>query len=284
MKKFLDILTKLDRRWLFLFLTIVILIPIIHPSNMEMKSISSPVQGAYDFIEGLPENSFVILSLDFDPGTRPELYPQALALCKHLMKKNLRVALTTFNPGAPGIMTEFKDEILKAFPDKVYGKDIVMFPYRAVFLATVTQLATDVYAQYPDDAEGKQLKSMPIMKGIKNYKDMGLAIEISGTTLFTSWIYYVGDKYHLPVLGGTTAITQLSYSPYVQTGQLKGLLGGMRGAAEYEAMLHDKHGLATGDATKSLNVLNWPHMLVFLIAVLSNLAIFFGRFMPHKED
>jgi len=284
MKRFLAFLTKMDRRWLFLFLTIVILIPIIKPSNMEMKSISSPVKKAYDFIDTLPENSFVLLSLDFDPGTRPELYPQALALCKHLMKKNLRVALTTFNAGAPGIMTEFKDSILQTFPEKKYGKDIVMFPYRAVFLATVTQLATDVYAQYPDDADGAPLNKMPIMKGIKNYKDMALAIEISGTTLFTSWIYYVGDKYHLPVLGGTTAITQLSYSPYVQTGQLKGLLGGMRGAAEYEAMLHDNYQLETGDATKSLNVLNWPHMLVFLIAVLSNIAIFFGKFMPHKED
>ena len=282
MDKLMHILTKLDRRWLFLFLTIVILIPIMMPTNMEMKSISSPVKGAYDFIEGLPENSFVLLSLDFDPGTRPELYPQALALCKHLMKKNLRVALTTFNAGAPGIMTEFKDQILSDMPDKEYGRDIVMLPYRAVFLATVTQLATDVYAQYPDDAEGQPLKEMPVMQGVKNYNDMALAIEISGTTLFTSWIYYVGDKYHLPVLGGTTAITQLSYSPYVQTGQLKGLLGGMRGAAEYEALMHDKYGMATGDATKSLNVLNWPHMLVFLIAVLSNLAILIGKFK--KEE
>jgi len=278
----MHILTKLDRRWLFLFLTIVILIPIMRPTSMEMQSISSPVKGAYDFIEALDENSFVLLSLDFDPGTRPELYPQALALCKHLMKKNLRVALTTFNAGAPGIMTEFKDTILEQMPDKEYGKDIVMLPYRAVFLATVTQLATDIYAQYPDDAEGQPLKDMPIMQGVKNYNDMALAIEISGTTLFTSWIYYVGDKYHLPVLGGTTAITQLSYSPSVQTGQLKGLLGGMRGAAEYEALLHDKYGMDTGDATKSLNVLNWPHMLVFLIAVLSNLAILIGKFK--KEE
>ena len=282
MDKLMHILTKLDRRWLFLFLTIVILIPIMMPTNMEMKSISSPVKGAYDFIEALPENSFVLLSLDFDPGTRPELYPQALALCKHLMKKNLRVALTTFNAGAPGIMTEFKDQILSDMPEKEYGRDIVMLPYRAVFLATVTQLATDVYAQYPDDAEGQPLKEMPVMQGVKNYNDMALAIEISGTTLFTSWIYYVGDKYHLPVLGGTTAITQLSYSPYVQTGQLKGLLGGMRGAAEYEALMHDKYGMPTGDATKSLNVLNWPHMLVFLIAVLSNLAILIGKFK--KEE
>ena len=86
----------------------------------------------------------------------------------------------------------------------------------------------------------------------------------------------------MPVLGGTTAITQLSYSPYVQTGQLKGLLGGMRGAAEYEALLHDNYQLETGDATQSLNVLNWPHMLVFLIAILSNVAILIGKFK--KEE
>ncbi len=282
MDKIMHILTKLDRRWLFLLLTVVIFIPLIKPTSMEMKSISSPVKGAYDFIEKLPENSFVMLSLDVDPGTRPELYPQAVALCKHMMKKNLRVALTTFNAGAPGIMTEFKDQILSEMPDKEYGRDIVMLPYRAVFLATVTQLATDIYAQYPDDAENQPLKEMPIMQGIKNYNDIALAIEITGTTLFTSWIYYVGDKYHVPLLGGSTAITQLSYAPYVQTGQLKGLLGGMRGAAEYEALIHDNYGVPTGDATKSLNVLNWPHMLVFLIAILSNVAILIGKFK--KEE
>jgi len=274
MKQFLDKLFKIDRRWLFLLLTVVIILPIAFPTNMKMKSISSSTQTAYDFVEAMPERSFVLLSLDFDPGTRPELYPQALAICRHLLKKNMRVAMMTFNAGAPGIITEFKDQIAAAFPDKKYGTDFVVLPYRAVFLATVTQLATDIYAQYPEDADGTALRGMPIMEGVRNYKDMGLAVEISGTTLFPSWIYYVGDKYHLPVLGGTTAITQLSYSPYVQTGQLKGLLGGMRGAAEYEALINEP-----GIATKSLNVLNFPHMLAFIIALLSNIALIVMKFI-----
>src|SRR3989454_11099010 len=39
----------------------------------------------------LPERSVFLLSFDFDPSSKPELEPQAVALLRHAFRKNLRV-------------------------------------------------------------------------------------------------------------------------------------------------------------------------------------------------
>ncbi len=40
--------------------------------------------------------------------------------------------------------------------------------------------------------------------------------------------------YKVPVAGGVTAVSIPGRMPYLQSGQLSGILAGLRGAAEYE--------------------------------------------------
>ena len=77
------------------------LVPLLFPVGLPIK-ISSEVRGVYDYIEGLPEGSVFLLSLDFDPASKPELYPQAIAILRHAFKKNLRVVAMTLWVSAPG--------------------------------------------------------------------------------------------------------------------------------------------------------------------------------------
>ena len=64
---------KIDRRWIFLVLAVVLFIPIMKPIGLPNKTISRDTRRAYDFMEKLPAGSFVLFSLDYDPAwKRPQ--------------------------------------------------------------------------------------------------------------------------------------------------------------------------------------------------------------------
>ena len=44
---------------------------------------------------------------------------------------------------------------------------------------------------------------------------------------------------HIPLSSGCTSIMVTDAIPYVESGQLKGILAGMPGAAEYEKLVYD---------------------------------------------
>jgi len=264
---------KIDRRWIFLVLAVVLAVPVIRPLGLPNKSIARDTLNVYNYIEALPAGSFVLLSLDYDPSTRPELHPQAMAVVRHAFRRNLRLAVVTYIAGSTGLI----EQIFEAVPGeygKVYGKDYVIFPYMANPTAVMTQMSTNMYVIYDKDKDGADARSMPVMAGVKSYRDMSLIVCITGTAMLDYWVAYVGDKFRVPVLGGVTAISQPGYGPYLQNKQLKGLIGGMKGAAEYESLIK-----IPGKGTSGIDALNLAHILVVALILVSNAILLIIKFL-----
>ena len=99
---FAERMLRIDRRIIFLVIGLCTLLPLLFPVGLPIK-ISSEVRGVYDYIEALPEGSVFLLSLDFDPASKPELYPQAIAILRHAFKKNLRVVGMTLWVSGTGL-------------------------------------------------------------------------------------------------------------------------------------------------------------------------------------
>ena len=59
---------------------------------------------------------------------------------------------------------------------------------------------------------------------------------------------------------------------YVSSGQFVGLLGGMRGAAEYEILIGEEADAVTGMQAQSL-----VHLLIIALVILGNVGFFLGR-------
>ncbi|MBU2574146.1 MAG: hypothetical protein KKH28_08740 [Elusimicrobia bacterium] len=264
---------KIDRRWIFLVLAIVLFVPIMKPLGLPNKTIARDTRHTYEFMDKLPAESFVLFSLDYDPSTRPELHPTAVAMIRHAFRKNLRVGVVTYIAGSTGLIEQIFETVPKEY-NKVNGTDYVVFPYMANPVAVMTQMASDLYGIYDKDKDGKDARTMPVMQGIKSYKNMSLVVCITGTALLDYWIAYVGDKFTVPVVGCVTAISQPGYGPYLQTGQLKGLVGGMKGAAEYESLIK-----TPGKGTSGIDSLNLGHILVLLLILTSNIILLIIKYL-----
>jgi len=272
LKETLQKFFKIDRRWIFLLLAVTLFIPIVKPIGLPNKSISQATTRVYDNIEKLPAGSFVLLSLDYDPSTRPELHPMAMALVRHAFSRNLRVGVVTYIAGSTGLIEELFAKVSKEYK-KTDGKDYVILPYQPNILAVMTQMSSDLYGIYTKDRNGTVIGGMPVLQGVKNYKDMSLIVCVTGTAILDYWVAYVGDKYSVPVAGGVTAISQPGYGPYLQTNQLKGLIGGMKGAAEYESLIKQP-----GKGTSGIDALNLAHLLVLALILTSNIILLFVKY------
>ncbi|HAT72213.1 MAG TPA: hypothetical protein DCS63_05295 [Elusimicrobia bacterium] len=263
---------KIDRRWIFLLLAITLFVPIIKPIGLPNKTISPATRRVHENLDKLPAGSFVMFSLDYDPSTRPELHPMATALLRHAFAKNLRVGVVTYIAGSTGLIEEIFAKVPKEY-NKVDGVDYVILPYQPNVVAVLTQMSSDLYGIYTKDRNGTPIADMPVMKGIRNYKDMSFVVSVTGTALLDYWVAYVGDKYGVPVAGGVTAISQPGYGPYLQTNQLKGLIGGMKGAAEYESLIKQP-----GKGTSGIDALNLAHLLVLALILTSNIILLYVKY------
>jgi hypothetical protein len=65
-----------------------------------------------------------------------------------------------------------------------------------------------------------------------------------------------------------TAVMASDYYTYVQSGQLVGLIGGLKGAAEYETLMHEKDGYAT----RVMNIQSVVHCIVVGFILVGNIA------------
>ena len=81
------------------------------------------------------------------------------------------------------------------------------------------------------------------------------------------WVQQVVSRYHVPMVAGVTAVSAPEYYPYLQAGQLQGLLGGMAGAAEYEVLVNHP-----GLAMRGMDAQSLAHVFIALLIVLGNLA------------
>ncbi len=258
-------LSRLDRRYIFLAVAIAVTLPIFFPIGLPIE-VTAPVKQLYDVIEDLPERAVVLISIDYDPSGAPELQPATLAILRHCFKRNLRVlVLGMWAPGVPLGMKAL-EEIAENEFHRQYGIDYVNFGYRPGGAIFLINLGRDVHDVCRTDVYGTPVEDLPMMDDVHSASDIALVISMSmGVPGSDQWIWYYHARYRGKLATAQTAIGAPRYYPYLQTGQLIGLIGGMKGAAEYERLVQTR-----GLATIGMDSQSAAHMLIIGFVILGN--------------
>ena len=119
---FIDTLERLDRRWIFLIMGVLVLFPLMFPLALPLK-VTPPVKGFFDTVEKIPNGSTILMSCDYDPGAIPELVPMTRTAFRQLMNKDCKVVITVLWNGGPGLVDSIVTETAREFPTKKYGVD-----------------------------------------------------------------------------------------------------------------------------------------------------------------
>ncbi|MBL4885863.1 MAG: hypothetical protein JKY95_15200 [Planctomycetaceae bacterium] len=235
-------LAALDRRWIFLMMLFAVAIPIL----LKMEFPEKPSQLARDVfgeIEQLKPGDKVLLAFDYDPSSEGELGPMATSFILHCANKELKMYFLTLFPVGPQMIEEgISRVILTDFPDLVYGEDYVNLGYKPGYEGVIKVIMTDLRELYTTDARGQNIDQIPMCKGVESIQDMKLIINVSaGYPGCKEWVQYGSTAYpDVKLVAGVTGVQAPYMYPYVPK-QLKGLLGAIKGAAEYETLVNAKY-------------------------------------------
>jgi hypothetical protein len=260
-----DHLLTIDRRILYGLMFLAVLIPSLLPIGLPIR-ITPEVQNVYDRIDALPAGSIVMFPLEYDPSTAAELEPMAIAMLRHAFSKNLRVlGLCLSSTGVTLVESEIAG-VAREY-NKEYGKDYVYLGYQAYPGIVIMTMGENFRTPFPLDYYGTRLDDIPMMRGVKNYDDVALVFTVNATSGIDSWITYGQGRYKFQLGLGSAAVMATNYYQYLQSGQLFGIISGLRGAAEYEILI--KQGTV---ARKGMDVQSIAHALIIAFIIMGNIT------------
>lgn len=262
---------QMDRRWVYLMVAIATIVPFYFPADLPI-SITPEGQAVYDVIEALPDSSNVFLVFDYYPSTAAECEPMAVAALHHFFRKNCKVVTLSNIPlGGPSMAEAVTRRMAEQY-GKEYGTDFVNLGYKYGYVAVLSGMGQSIESIFPADNSGTPLSELPLMDSVKNYDDVAFIFEIADNATADYWVSIVNAQYGVPMVGGVTAVSAPKYYAFVASGQFVGLLGGMKGAAEYEKLVNEY-----GTATVGMTAQSLVHLLIIALVILGNISYFVKR-------
>ena len=310
-----DRLLAIDRRWIFLFVLLAVTIPILLPLGLPVVTTGS-TRAAFEYIESLKPGDVVWLSFDYGPSSAPENDPMAEGFLRHCFKKDLRVVVCALYPlGGLGLANSSLAIVAKEFPNKKYGTDYVNLGYKDGAEAVMRRLGENIADAFPTDVHGTPISQLPLFEpevvpterrtidrvqvkapgsevrmGIRTIGQFKVVFTAATGLIGEYWITLVNAQFGTPIIIGPTAVSAPKYYAFINSGQLKGMLGGMKGAAEYEQLLGKNYPelskfymetrLFTG--TKGMDAQAGIHAVIVLFIFLGNVAFLLARGRERK--
>ena len=282
-KKIFILLGSLDRRIIFLIVGLSVLIPLLKPEWIDLPIRPTPEsQIVFDEINKLNAGDKMLLSFEYSPSTKPEIHPMAIAILKHLYAKNIQVYGFALWPDGNFMSTEAFSEVSDDY-DKKYGVDYVNLGYKPGQEAVIKGISSDIRTLYTVDLQGTSINDIPMMKDVVNIEDFDFVFSLSaGYPGSKEWVQYACDPKNIPLSTGCTSIQVTDIMPYVENDQIRGILAGMPGAAEYESLVEaelQKMEIAgkPGEASGMMAAQSIAHVVIVLFIIFGNISYFITR-------
>lgn len=275
MEKLIDIIIRmgrLDRRIIFLVIAAVVVVPLFTPLGLPIRATSAS-QEVYNTVEQLKAGDKALVSFEYGPSTKPEIHPMAVGIMRHLFEKDVKIYITCLWPDGQFMAQEAITEIAEGQYGKTYGEDYVLLGFRPGNEAVIKGIVSDLRALYTIDANGNMIDEIPMMEGVHRFEDFDFLFSASaGYPGTVEWVQYAADPTGVTMSTGTTSIQVNEVMPYVQAGQIKGILGGMPGAAEYESLIGQ-----AGIGTSGMDAQSIAHLVIVGFIIFGNLAFYLER-------
>ncbi len=274
-------LQDIDRRWLYLGLWLAACLPLLIPMRLPIY-VTPETRRLYEFIERCPPDKVVLVDSAWDAGSMGENEGQVEVVFEHLLRRRIKFVVISveITPLGP----QFADRVIERlvrekFPDRRYGVDWVNLGYTRGGWRAMQQIAKDIRLQYRQDTRGYSLddaRHLPLMQRVRNINDIYLIYSVTYSPM-EDWISFVHEVYGTPIAFGCAGIQSTTYYRYLLSGQLTGMLVGVRGAAEYDALLHPNPRERTSRATRLIVPQSFGHLMVILAILIGNLGYWGAR-------
>lgn len=270
--KFLQRFDEINPKVVYLLMAIALTLPVIKPIGMPITINKDMTMPVYNWIESLQPGDVVIFDTAYSGGSDAELTPQLKAWFYHCMKKGVKaIGVSQWEPGGPmawPALNQVAEQCKAEGISAVYGVDWVYVGYKSGGTNTWRAMQTDFWKACGNvDYMRNDFSTLPLMQKVRKWDKesvKGIMIFSAGdpgigtyTTLYPDHNIYVGN----------VAVQVATASNLLRSGQIKGILAGLRGAAEYEKLIGKP-----GYATRLMDAQSAGHLIIIVLVILGNIS------------
>lgn len=271
-------LLAIDRRIIFALVFIGVAGPLLAGIYLPITP-TGEVKAAYDQVEKLDAGDIVLVSFSYGASTYPEMQPMARSILRHAFRRDLKVIAICLWPDAAGLAQQVLEEMAAEF-DLEYGVDYAFMGYKVGGFSVILNMGRDFHGTFPQDNWGASVDDLELTRSLRSLRDFALVFDLAaGDSIEFWWIPYGQEKYGFPFAAGCTAVMAPDLYPFLDSGQLLGLLGGLAGAAEYETLI-DLHG----SASKGMSAQSVTHLIIIAFVIFGNIAYFAARWSRSQQE
>ena len=265
-------------RWIvYLALLVTVCVAAFLPDNL--AALIRPPKMAetrafYNAVEGLAQGSEVLLVLDYDASLDGELTPQLGAIVRHLLSKNLGIVAVSITPQGVAIV----QDMLQENPGFTSGQHYINLGYLPPHPASLQSFVNSPTGATTLFGTGQDPDRTPLGKRVERFDDLDLIVTVSGNQEHIRWwVEQVGSQRQIDIVAGVSA----SIAPYVQpyynpnSGQIKGMLVGLAGAADYETQFDPR--VSSYYAQQNLVLQGYGQIVLVVILLLSGISLVLGK-------
>lgn len=256
-----------SRHWTFMGLFIAIVAAMILNISLRVP-VSNQTQKMYDFIDSLPSGSILIFSFDHEASSLPEIRPIALSVLRHAFEKGHKLIGVSLLAEGTVIGYRLMQRTAEEY-GKNYGDDYVYLGFKPQFIAAILSMGESLRETYPEDYIGTFYDSLELLQHVTNFDQVAAVVSVADGSLTTHWMEYGKARYGVDILGAVTAAMATTYDPYLSSGQMSAMVGGLRGAAEYESLINRDGGGMRGMLAQTT-----AHLYVIFLIVVGNVVYF----------
>lgn len=241
---------------------------------------------SFSIIEKLEHRpgKIAFVAMDYGPSNYAENGPQAEVALEHLMRRRIPIVLMTQISQGEGFLESVPRTVVerleKEYPNQkwTYGVDWITIGFRtgpALFIQALAK-SEDISRFIKKDARGNDLASLPMMKEVKTIKDVDLLVQLTGYLgTFDTYVQFFQRNGYAPTfIHGCTSITIPEAYIYRDSGQLKGILEGVSGAAWYSELLQRSYPERKEDSSRAVNTaLGISQLAIVGMIAVGNLPI-----------
>lgn len=285
-------LQSIDRRILYVLIAAVITVPLVKRPARHPDIVFPEVQNAFQVLDNVSQDQIVIMSTIWGPGTEAENGPQTEVLMRHLFQQGVPFAVISWDQAGTELTYRIGQRVAQevsnetVYGPKKYGTDWVHLGFRipdtGVMRATMRGMSTDFRQTITKDFRNTPIDKIPMFDGVKSAKQIGAAVEITPSSTIEIWISYFSRPTGIPLIYCPTAVMAAEAYPYLDAGQIKGMLNGVIGAAQYETLIG--RGDVATDASATAWALSGAHIYILLLIVIGNLGFIMQKRQSARQQ
>jgi len=259
-----------DKRWAYLLLFILVLLPMIKPIGMPI-SVSELTEEYYEQLQTLEEGDIVLASWSTEYSGYMELKPGMIATHKYFIKNGIKLFICLGHPEGLALVDALLDKELKSYMEKydyTYGEDYIILGFALPNQAATLAMSTDFHASVKVDWKGDSIAGT-FLDRIETGADIDMISDFTTGAGNPGLINHVVLTFGTPMIQNQIGVSLPGSFMNLDAGLITGLLASTRGGSELELLINEP-----GPGLIAMDAFTLGHYLLIIFIVIGNIGYF----------